>query len=194
MLREFTNSVASERVSVGEIVAALGGRGLGVLIALFSLPNTLSTPILFSNVVVGIAPLIFAAQLMLGFDRLMLPRVVAERTIHTGTLKTVAPRVASVLSWFERLLRPRLPAIAGPHAEQFFGSLSIVLALCAMAPIPLGHNLPALGLALIGLGMIERDGLAIVFGAAIGIAGAILLGLMVLGLAHGVGFILHLGL
>jgi hypothetical protein len=191
MLRAFTSSVTSDRVSIAEIVAALGGRGLGVLIALFSLPNTISTPILFSNVLVAIPVLIFAVQLMLGFDRLMLPSVVARQTISTDMLKTVAPRVAAVLSWFERLLRPRFPAIAGSHMDQALGMLSIVLALASMAPIPFGHNLPALGLVMIGLGMIERDGLAILLGAVAGILGVVLLSLMVLGLAHGVGFLIH---
>jgi hypothetical protein len=44
---------------------------------------------------------------------------------------------------------------------------------------------------MIGLGMIERDGLAILLGAVAGILGVVLLSLMVLGLAHGVGFLIH---
>jgi hypothetical protein len=191
MLREFTGSVASDRVSVAEIVAALGGRGLGVLIAIFALPNVLSSPIPFGNVAMGVPSLFFAVQLMLGFERLMLPHVVAHRSISSDTLKAIAPRVASVLSWFERLLSPRLLLIAGPHAERAFGLLCVVLALVTMLPIPFGHNLPALGLVLIGLGMIERDGLAILIGAAIGVTGTVLLGLVVFGLAKGVGFIVN---
>jgi len=190
LLREFAHSVTSERVSVAEIAAALGGRGLGVLIAVFALPNVLSLPIPFGNVVIGLPVLIFAVQLTLGFERLMLPKAIAQHSISKDLLTAIAPRLARILSWFERLLRPRLPLIAGPHTERVFGLLCVALAVIAMIPIPFGHNLPALGLVLIGLGLIERDGLAIIGGTVIGIAGVALLVLVLFGVAEGVEFLL----
>ena len=96
-----------------------------------------------------------------------------------------------MLSWFERLLTPRLEWVTGQRAERFIGIVAIVLALVSTLPIPFGHNLPALGLVLIGLGLIERDGLAILIGAAIGLIGSILLGLVIFGVAHGLSFIIH---
>jgi len=67
----------------------------------------------------------------------------------------------------------------------------VVLAAVSTLPIPFGHNLPALGLVLIGLGLIERDGLAIVIGSAIGLVGTVLLALVVFGVAHGLRFIIR---
>jgi hypothetical protein len=189
LLRDFTQSLTAERVSIAEIVAGLGDRGLGVLIAIFALPNILPAAVPFGNVPAGIPPLIFAVQLMLGMNHLILPGVVAKRTIRTSVLRAFAPRVASVLSWFERLLTPRLFWVTGYRCERIMGAIAIVLALVAMLPIPFGHNLPALGLVLIGLGLIERDGAAILGGAAVGIAGTILLVLVVFGLAHGLSFV-----
>jgi hypothetical protein len=190
LLSEFTHSVTSERVSVAEIAAALGGRGLGVLIAVFALPNVLSLPIPFGNVFIGLPVLIFAVQLTLGFERLMLPKTVAQHSISKDLLTAIAPRIARMLSWFERLLRPRFPLIAGPHTERAFGLLCVALAVVAMLPIPFGHNLPALGLVLVGLGLIERDGLAIIGGIVIGIAGTALLVLVLFGVAEGLEFLL----
>ena len=114
LLRDFAATVTSERVSVGEIVAALGDRGLGVLIAIFAIPNMLPSAVPFGNSVVGLFPLIFAVHLACGFDRLMLPAFVANRSLSTGTFKALVPRVATVLSWFERLLKPRLPGVTRP--------------------------------------------------------------------------------
>jgi hypothetical protein len=115
LLRDFSNSVARERVSVGEIVAALGDRGLGVLIAIFAIPNMLPAVVPFGNVVIGVFPLIFAIHLACGFNRLMLPASIAKRSISASSLKTLVPRVADILSRFERLLKPRFPAMTGPH-------------------------------------------------------------------------------
>ena len=54
LLRDFAGTVARERVSVGDIVAALGDRGLGVLIAIFAIPNMLPSAVPFGNSVVGL--------------------------------------------------------------------------------------------------------------------------------------------
>ena len=197
LLREFARSLTSDRVSLGEIVASLGDRGLGVLIAIFALPNILPSAVPFGNVPTGLPPLLFAIQLALGVDHLILPRFLARRTVGTRWLRALAPRVASVLSWFERLLKQRVEWVTGPRAERIIGIIAIVLAMVSTLPIPFGHNLPALGLVLIGLGLIERDGLAILIGAAIGMTGAILLGLVIFGVAHELSFIIrahHVGI
>jgi hypothetical protein len=191
LLRDFAASVTSERISVGEIVAALGDRGLGVLIAIFALPNILPSTVPFGNVLTGIPPLVFAVHLALGLDRLMLPQFIAKRSMKSSSLKALVPRVAGVLSWFERLLEPRLARVTGVQAERLIGVVSIILAVVSTLPIPFGHNLPALGLVLIGLGLIERDGLAILFGSAIGLIGTVLLGLVLFGIASGLRFIIH---
>src|SRR5258705_1898729 len=108
LLRQFASALTAERVTIGEIVSVLGNRGIGVLIAVFALPNVLPSTVPFGNMVTGIPPLIFAVQLTLGFKRLILPRFIARPTLSTEMLKAIAPRVAAVLSWFERLLTPRL--------------------------------------------------------------------------------------
>jgi hypothetical protein len=191
LLRAFAHSLDADRVTLAEIVAGLGDRGLGVLIAIFALPNILPSTVPFGNVATGIPPLVFAVQLMLGVEHLILPGFLARRKVGTHWLKAIAPKIASVLSWFERLLEPRMAWVTTAHAERFIGVIAIVLALVSTLPIPFGHNLPALGLVLIGLGLIERDGLAILIGASIGMLGSILLGLVIFGLAHGLSFIIH---
>jgi hypothetical protein len=191
LLRKFAHSLPSDRVTLAEIVSGLGDRGLGVLIAIFALPNILPSTVPFGNVATGIPVLIFSVQLLLGVEHLILPGFMGRWQTGTKWLKALAPRVASVLSWFERLLTPRLSWVTGQRAERFIGVVAIILALVSTLPIPFGHNLPALGLVLIGLGLIERDGLAILTGAAIGLLGSILLGLVIFGVAHGLSFIIH---
>jgi hypothetical protein len=194
LLRDFAGAVARERVTVGEIVTALGDRGLGVLIAIFAIPNMIPSAVPLGNTVFGVFPLIFAVHLIFGYDRLMLPRFIADRSISASSFKALVPRVAAVLSWFERLLKPRFPGVTGLNLERVVGVICAVLALITMIPIPFAHNLPALALVLIGLGLIERDGLAIVIGAAIGVVGTVLYGLVLVGLASWFHFLLKAGL
>ncbi len=192
LLSDFAASLTAERVSVEQIVDALGDRGLGVLIAIFALPNILPSTVPFGNVATGIPVIAFAVQLLLRVPHLVLPGFIGRRTVSTTAFKALAPRVAAVLSWFERLLQPRFAAVTRPGPEHLIGVVCVVLSLVSTLPIPFGHNLPALGLVLIGLGLIERDGLAIIAGTTIGLLGTMFVGLILFGLAHGVMQFLHI--
>lgn len=188
VLRDFTETLSTERVSIEEIVAALGDRGLGVLIAIFAVPNILPSTVPFGNVGTGLPVIFLAVHLMAGWPRLVLPRFLAKLSVSAPIFRKFAPTLASVLSYFEGLLRPRFLSVTGPVAERVIGVLSLVLAIVSTLPIPGGHNLPAIGLTLIGLGLTEHDGAAILLGVVIGIAGVILLPLVMMGVAD----LLHL--
>jgi hypothetical protein len=191
VLCEFARSRTAERVTVGEIVEALGDRGIGVVIAIFAIPNTLPSTVPFGNVLTGIPVILFAAQLMFGMERLYLPGFIARRSIDTAFFKSWTPRVGRLLAWFERLLRPRLLVMTTSNAERAIGILCVLLSIVSTLPIPFGHQLPALGIMLIGLGLIERDGLALLIGSLIGIVGMTLLGLALFGLYHGAQHLMH---
>ncbi len=190
LLRAFAANLGSERVSMQEIVAGLGDRGLGVLMAIFAVPNIFPATIPFGNVLTGIPVIILAVHLMLGWPRLVLPRSIAKRSIGAATLKSFAPKLATMLARIEPLLKPRLPAISSAAAERIIGAICLVLSILSALPIPFGHMVPALALMVIGLGLIEHDGIAILLGAALGLAGAILFGLVVFGLATKLSYLI----
>ncbi len=183
LLREFAERLTGERVSVEEIDTALGDRGLGMLMAIFAVPNIFPSTVPFGNVLTGVPVIVLAVHLMLGWRRLVLPRFLARRSIGAQTLKTFAPKLAAMLARIEPLLTPRLPAVSSAAAERIIGAICLVLSILSALPIPFGHMVPALALMVIGLGLIEHDGVAILFGAALGLAGTVLFGLVVFGLA-----------
>lgn len=185
LLRAFAENLAAERVTLAEIDAGLGDRGLGVLMAVFAVPNIFPSTVPFGNVLTGVPVILLAVHLMLGWRQLVLPDFLARRSIAAQTLKSFAPKLAAVLARVEPLLRPRLTAISSPAAERVIGVIALVLSILSALPIPFGHMVPALALMVIGLGLIEHDGAAILLGAVLGLAGAVLFGLVVFGLAHG---------
>ncbi len=187
-LRQLAGSLQSERVTMREIVDALGDRGLGVLIAVFAIPNIIVVPIIFGNVFFGIFSMVFGVHLMLGVRHLVLPDFLGRRSIRTATFKPMAGRMASAMAKFERLLRPRLIFVTTAGPERFIGAMATIYAAVCALPIPLAHNIPAVGLTLIGLGLIERDGHAIIVGLVVGAIGTALFGLFLFGAATGFGF------
>lgn len=188
----FAASLTGERVSVREIADALGDRGLGVMLAIFAIPNVFPSTVPFGNVLTGIPVILLAIQLMLGFERLIIPGFIARRTIDAAWIKRASPGVVTLFGFVERLLRPRLAFMTTPRAERGVGVLCFVLSVLTTLPVPFGHQIPAFSIILIGLGLIEGDGLAILIGAGLGLAGLATLILLVIGLVHGAHHLLHI--
>lgn len=190
LLRQFADQLGSDRVSLEDVVASLGDRGLGVLMAIFAVPNIFPAPVPFGNVLFGIPVIILAVHLMLGWPRLVLPKTIGRRSIGASVLKSITPQLAGMLARIEPLLKPRLPAVSTAAAERIIGLICVVLSILSALPIPFGHMVPALALMVIGLGLIEHDGAAILLGAALGLAGVLVFGLVVFGLASGLSHLI----
>lgn len=82
----------------------------------------------------------------------------AVRRRSEGT--SLLTRIRSV----ERLTRPRLLILTGEIADVVTGLVCVVLALIMALPIPFGDALPGIALVLFAMGMMQRDGIAIILG------------------------------
>lgn len=175
VLFRLANDTGRERVSVGDLLAALGDRAIGALMFFFAAPNILPVPPGVSTLM-G-APLLFlSAQLMLGM-RPWLPGFVTRRSLSRDDLATLVRRVVPWLAKAEKLLKPRAQVLVRPPVEYIVGLVCLVLAAVLMLPVPLGNTLPALAISLLALGVLERDGMWI----AIGLLASVVAGTVVSG-------------
>jgi hypothetical protein len=162
LLRELVNNPELERISVGDLLSALGDRALASLLFVFAVPNVLPLPP-GTSAILG-APLVFlAVQLAFGL-RPWLPALIARRSMTRADFAALVARVEPWLARAERLLRPRATALARPPMEYLIGMVCLVLAVVLVLPVPLGNMLPALAISLLALGVLERDGLWILAG------------------------------
>jgi hypothetical protein len=151
-----------ERISIADLLAALGDRAIGALLFIFAFPNVLPTPP-GTSAVLG-APLLFlAAQLAFGRPP-WLPAIITKRSMSRDDFQTLIRRLAPWLARAEKLLKPRLSSLALPPMEYLIGLMCLLLAVLLALPIPLGNMLPALAISLIALGVLERDGLWVLAG------------------------------
>ena len=175
VLFRLANDNSRERISVGDLLVALGDRAIGALMFFFAAPNILPVPPGVSTLL-G-APLLFlSAQLMLGM-RPWLPGVVTRRSISRDDLATLVRRIVPWLARAEKLLKPRAAVLARPPVEYVVGLVCLVLAAVLMLPIPLGNTLPALAISLLALGVLERDGVWI----GVGLLASVVAGTVVSG-------------
>lgn len=166
ILRRIADDPALERVSIGDIVAAMPGRATAALLFLFAAPNAIPTPP-GTSALLGLPMIYLASQMMLQ-RKPWLPKLVAERSIRMTEFVALVNRAVPLLTRAERMLRPRLAPLVSPAAEVAIGAFCLLLALSVALPIPLGNMLPALAVSILALGVLERDGLWVLIGGAVG--------------------------
>ena len=160
------NDAAS--ISVGTLVEALKDRSFGVIIILFALPNVI-LPITW---ILGTPILLFAVQMVMGWQQPWLPNFMKRQEIGRDTFNKIVSYVVRYLAMIESWLKPRWTFLTTGSMERVIGAYLAFLTLVLLVPVPFGNALPAFGIAIIAAGLIEKDGVAIVVGALIGLAGA----------------------
>jgi hypothetical protein len=158
----------SGRLRLGDVVTALGDRGYGLLIFILALPNVLPIYIPGLSAVFGVPLALIALQMMLGQPRPWLPRALLHRPLRRQDFANLTQRILPWLLRLERILKPRLPVLTSPWAERLIGVFALVLAVMLALPIPFTGIPLGAALALMGIGLLERDGLVLMTGAAAG--------------------------
>ncbi|HEY0836567.1 MAG TPA: exopolysaccharide biosynthesis protein [Azospirillum sp.] len=190
LLEDFLAHDHGERIALGDLVRILGDRAFGAMILLLAIPNVLPVPGL--STITGLPIALVAAQMALGRNEPWLPRRVAaagvEREAFLRVVRRAHPHVARIE---RRLLTPRLPALTTPDAERLLGVAILVLALVLALPIVFGNQPPAFAMALIALGLIEKDGAFVIAGLAAGVLAIGVVAAVVFGLFQGASLLVQ---
>lgn len=161
---------AGERTTIGALLAGLGKAGLPLALVLLALPSVLPIPILPTGPVTGTLIALLAVDFGLGARQVRLPgfllRLAAPRRALASVFRRAVPLVASL----ENRLRPgRLRSLTGAAARPPLAVLIFLLGVTVVMPVPFGNPPPGAALILLGLGLLARDGLAVLAGIVVGV-------------------------
>jgi hypothetical protein len=164
-------SQPGERLTVRQIMTVLQDRAFALLIVLLGLPNCLPMPPPIP-LVCGLLLALVAIQIVFGREAPWLPRQLMNRSVARTDVERAVGRAIPVFRRLERISRPRMTFLDTPVSMRLMGAVILVLALGLLFAPPFVGQIP-LGLAvcLVGLGLVERDGLVIVGGLVIGSIG-----------------------
>jgi hypothetical protein len=152
-----------ERIAIGDLVHTLRNRAFGMTLVLFGIPNCIPMPPGIP-VICGIILILASFPMILGRDAMWLPERISRRTISKAELERISARALPWIKRFEQWSRPRLPVFSGPTARRIVGAVVAFLGFVLILPIPfLGNMPPGIAICIFGLGLIERDGLVILF-------------------------------
>ncbi len=157
-----------KQVSLGDFVAAMGQRGFGFCLIVFGILAAISPPGVGS--VMGAPPLLFAAQMVLGFRQPWVPGFLARRQFSADSVKRTLERARPWLKRIEIFAKPRLSWLARGVVERLVGLVVMILCCVILLPGPLTNNPPGIAILLLGFALAERDGVLIVIGLIAAVA------------------------
>lgn len=161
-------SLGTDRLTLGQMLEQVGSQGLLLFAALLTLVFLIPVSI------PGVSTVFGAAILLIGVSRLLdrplwLPARLRDRELPAERLRQM---LVAGMVWMHRIERVsrahRLPALAQGRTMDIFNSLAFIFAaILLMMPfglIPFSNTLPGIALLFYAVGMIQRDGVAILLG------------------------------
>ena len=145
-LVELREAIGTRAVTLREVIYRLRGRAYSVLLILLCLPFTQPIPLPGLSTPIGLAIAFIAMRLALG-QRPWLPKKLQRKVLPAG--------------FFAKLF-----SVAARSALQVHALFMLVSALVLLLPLPIpfSNTFPGWTILLLAAGMLERDGLFILFG------------------------------
>jgi hypothetical protein len=174
LLAHFTVGDPDEVLTVRDILANLQQSAFGVFLFVATLPAFIPIPGL-AGAISGPLTMLIGLQMLLGLRKPWLPRFIGARGPRRSTSRAFINRIAPLLRWLDRLLKPRLGLLIAPlPARAVTGVLLVVTGLLLSLPIPFTNYLFGVILLFFALALLERDGaLMLLCWVAAGICAAI---------------------
>lgn len=164
---------SQQNLTVAEVIDFLQDRGFALLLAMFAMPMMFPLPYPpgFSSLI-SIPLFFFSLQMAMGRRTPWLPEKWRQKTMPSSTIVSVIEKATPWLLKLEKYLTPRRERFADERAERAIGAFSLVLTGCIMLPLSvLSNTIPGAGITIMSLGLLERDGTVVLFGAVVGMIG-----------------------
>ena len=182
-LATIISNLPEDQLTLGELLAVFGDEGLLLLTMLLTLVFLIPVSI------PGVSTVFGAAILLVGISRLSgrplwLPAKLRNKALPAHRLR---PGLSGGMVWVQRLekiSRPhRLRMFVEGRAQDLVNNLAFILAaLLLMAPfgfVPFSNTLPALALLFYAVGLIQRDGGAMLLGHLANVGTIIYFGILI---------------
>jgi hypothetical protein len=168
MLEALATKETAENLVFRDLFENLTGRGHAALLVVFALPFCLPIPVPGLSVAFGVVLMFVGLRIAFG-HRPWLPRWVLDRPLKRKILLGLAHGLGRFERRTSKMLRPRLVVLCrDSRVQRANGILVALMGVLLALPLPIPFtNIPAaIPILLIGLGLLEDDGLFIIFGYA----------------------------
>lgn len=173
-LRDLLEQANGRALTLGQLESILQGRGFALFILLVSIPFLFPVSVPGLSIPFGVVVMLLGLRIATG-QKPSLPGMILQREVKYATLEKMVNFALKLCSKMEKIVKPRMHFMQRwPWMLKLIG-LGIAsggLQLCLPLPplIPFSNFIPALSIVLLTAGLMERDGLAVLFGYVVNIA------------------------
>jgi hypothetical protein len=186
-------SAQGPRVTFGEIMASLEERAFALLMVVLGLPNILPMPPPIP-LLCGLFLVFIALQIVLGRHQPWIPARALAASVPRDRLDLAVARATPVLRWLERFSRRRLSFLSVSWELRGAGLLLLIVSLGLVGAAPLIGQIPmGISVCLIGLALIERDGIIMAAAVLFGAIGIVVNAGFILAVVKGIMSLMSLG-
>lgn len=155
---------ADPEVTVGELTDRVARRAFGLLMIVLALPTMI--PILppGSAATIGLLYIILSVQMLIGLEHPWLPAGVRHYRLSTRMLESLQRRGIPFLHRVERFSRPRPILLDERIVTRIVAVVVFLLGIVLFSPLPFFNTIPALTVLVLGVGLLNRDGIFVVAG------------------------------
>lgn len=161
-LLQIVRNFPNERISLQDLLDGLGERSFGFLLLLFGIACAIAPPGFAT--IFSLPLLLFALQMVAGYDSPWLPRAIGARSFAKTDLEATIKRAVPAMRWVERICKPRFEFLVGELGERLLGVLVFILTIVIALPGPGTNFPPGVAIAFMSIAIIERDGLLVFAG------------------------------
>ncbi len=158
-----------DTVTVDDMVKAFSHRGFGTLLLIPALITFLPTGgIPGVPIVCAIIIFFLSVQILFGRKEPWLPGTLRRASVNKEKLERLVDKAKPVTKRIDLVIKPRFTRIITPLTIRIAAAVSLVIGLSfvPLGPIPFAAALPSGALVFLALGLVAKDGLAMLLGFA----------------------------
>lgn len=181
-LREIGNKPEAGSTKIAELMEDFHENGILLSMIFFALPVAIPLPYPPGFTTIMGAPLIIlSVQMILGSRKVRLPGRINQYELKNSTLRTISAKIVPIVEGIEKYMKPRTEFAKSVYCEQLVGVTSLICAISVAFPLPFTNAIPALGITVMALGLLSRDGIIIILGFILSLIGLLIAAIAIAG-------------
>jgi hypothetical protein len=169
-------ALADEEVTVGELADRVQRRGFGLAMIVLALPTMIPVLPPGSAALVGLLYILLALQMLWGLEQPWLPQRIRKYRLSLQAVRRLRRRGVPFLERIERYSRPRPLPLDERLLTRAVALVMLILGVILFLPIPFLNTLPAISVLVLGVGLLNRDSVFMLTGAAIATGVIVIIG------------------
>ena len=175
VLKKLVQKMPDSKTSISELIEDFQENGILLIMIFLALPIAcpIPTPPGLSTIL-AIPIIIWSIQLIFGSKKVRFPQKISNYRVKNSTLITVATKILPVVVAIEKYVKPRMGFARSTYCERIIGVFCFISSIAASIPLPFTKGIPAFGIIVMVLGLLNRDGVAMIVGVIIAMIGILI--------------------